>query len=335
MHVDDDQWAEYLVSSGHVPPGVTAKDLRANYEAPSIVIIGLFTVLAILAVALRLISRRYVIKRFGVGLDDGLALASLATLMPFVASCLYIIALGMARHPEFMAFFGTEAQFVTIEVTDTAAHLIYSTSLWLCRISGLAFYYRMCSLHQEFLVCIKVFFGLLTVGFVAQVLVVFFHCWPLSLLWRPYPGIYKCMEWTTVAVIVSAISLACDLLLFGIPAAMLWVLKSSRKKKIQLACILLPGVFVTGISVARVVLVVWDGRATAQEYTFTFLKILCVEVAEISATLITLSIPGIKPMFDKYILRKDIDGTVSGRNSPAMERQDTAQKNPALNEWMD
>lgn len=54
----------------------------------------------------------------------------------------------------------------------------------------------------------------------------------------------------------------------------------------------------------------------SETFRYSFLKLLCVETAEISATLIALSVPGIKPMFDKYILRKDIESVPSGRGTP-------------------
>lgn len=124
--------------------------------------------------------------------------------------------------------------------------MIYSTSLLLCRISGLAFYYRLCDLHKEFLLTIKVTFAILVAGYLAQICLIIFHCRPITLMWAPITeedyDKYECLDWYQIYATISSISLACDLLLFGIPAAMLKVLEIPRKQKIQLACILLPGV---------------------------------------------------------------------------------------------
>jgi len=136
--------------------------------------------------------------------------------------------------------------FARMQIMDSVTHLVYTTALWLCRISGLAFYYRMCNLHREFLISIKVIFAVLTLGYLVQIGLIVFHCQPISLLWAPVTDedarVLKCMNWLRTNLAISGISLLCDLLLFGLPAAMLWVLKISRKKKVQLAGILLPGV---------------------------------------------------------------------------------------------
>ena len=44
-------------------------------------------------------------------------------------------------------------------------------------------------------------------------------------------------------------------------------------------------------------------------FDWSFLKLLCVEVSEISATIVALSIPGLKPLVDKYLLRKGVNGS--------------------------
>lgn len=43
---------------------------------------------------------------------------------------------------------------------------------------------------------------------------------------------------------------------------------------------------------------------------------LAIEVSEIGATLIALSVPGLKPLVDKFILRRDITSGDSNVNSP-------------------
>lgn len=66
-------------ASGRVPPEFIAADLEKNYDTPAVVVIVIATVLAALFVFLRILSRKFVVKRFGLGLDDGLALVSLVS----------------------------------------------------------------------------------------------------------------------------------------------------------------------------------------------------------------------------------------------------------------
>jgi hypothetical protein len=70
---------------------------------------------------------------------------------------------------------------------------------------------------------------------------------------------------------------------------------------------------VVGISITRLVLVVkgqWE-----PDMSWSYNPMLAVEVSEISATLIALSVPGLKPLFDKFILGKDIEAPRSSRKS--------------------
>ena len=46
--------------------------------------------------------------------------------------------------------------------------------------------------------------------------------------------------------------------------------------------------------------------------SWSYNPMLAIEVSEIGATLIALSVPGIKPLFDKFVLRKGPTTTSSG-----------------------
>lgn len=165
--------------------------------------------------------------------------------IPFVGLCIKLINLGSGRHFEYIQYVLDMPTIELTEVLDFAAHIIYTTALLLCRMSGLALYYRLCSVHDRLLLAIKVVMGILIVGYLPQLFLLIFHCIPVTGLW-PYefqPGFdkYTCLQWGLVYSVNSSVSLLCDFLLFGIPVVMLRVLEMPRKRKIQLACILLPG----------------------------------------------------------------------------------------------
>ncbi|EFY84858.1 hypothetical protein MAC_09110 [Metarhizium acridum CQMa 102] len=263
------------IAAGHVPPDVPLDVLKESRDTPAIASIVVVAVLTSLVVMCRLYSRKYITKKYGFGIDDGIALASLLVFIPFAALCIVLINLGAARNFLFEFFVMTEDEYRKVQLMDSIAHLAYSTALVLCRVSGIAFYYRICYLDKKFLLAIKIIFVIIMLG----------------------------------------ISLVCDFLLFGIPAAMLKGLELPRKQKLQLACTLFPGILVIGISVARVVLVTDYAAETDDAFGYAFLKLLCVEVAEVGATIIAVSVPGVKPMVDKYILTKDKESHSSSSNS--------------------
>ncbi|KPM42124.1 hypothetical protein AK830_g4367 [Neonectria ditissima] len=293
------------IADGRVPDGVTAEFLNESKDAPAIAGIIFVAVLTSIVVLGRLGSRAFLIRRFGI--DDTLTLLSWISFIPFVALSIWLIKLGSGRHYDYIQYVLDMDTVKLTEVLDFASHIIYTAALLFCRISGLALYYRLCKLHNGLLMAIRVVFAVLVAGFLPQLLLLVFHCRPVTALW-PYdwqPGAerYTCLQWGLVYSVNSSVSLVCDLLLFGIPIVMLRVLEMPRRRKIQLACILLPGISVIAISVTRLVLVIEGQWQPDQSWSYN--PMLGVEVSEIGATLIALSVPGVKPLFDRFIMRKD------------------------------
>ncbi|KAG8426173.1 hypothetical protein J3459_008372 [Metarhizium acridum] len=150
---------DQAIADGRVPPDVTRAILLESKDRPAVVGILIVTILTFLVVCGRVASRTFIVRRFGY--DDGLAVISLSSTL--------------------------------------VAHIIYTTALLLCRISGLAFYYRICGVHHGFLIAIRAVFGVIVAGFMPQLFLLIFHCQPVTGLW-PYgwePGWerYTCLQW--------------------------------------------------------------------------------------------------------------------------------------------
>ncbi|KAI7764413.1 hypothetical protein LZL87_003618 [Fusarium oxysporum] len=296
------------IADGRVPKGVTAAYLNQSKDAPAIVGIILVTCLTSIIVLGRLASRAFLIRRFG--LDDSLTLVS------------WLIQLGSGRHFDYIQYVLDMPTIEYTEVLDFGAHIVYTVALLFCRMSGLAFYHRLCAVHDRLRLSIKIVLGILIAGFLPQVFLIVFHCTPVTGLWpyewQPDFDKYTCLQWGLVYSVNSSVSLVCDLLLFGIPIVMLRVLEMPRKRKIQLGCILLPGISVIAISITRLVFVI-EGQWNA-DMSWAYNPMLAIEVSEIGATLIALSVPGVKPLFDKFILRRDIaQGESTGKSRYAQQ----------------
>ncbi|KAF5712594.1 integral membrane protein pth11 [Fusarium globosum] len=308
------------IADGRVPKGVTAAYLNQSKDAPAIVGIILVTCITSIIVLGRLASRAFLIRRFG--LDDSLTLVSWVCLVVFVGLCIKLIQLGSGRHFDYIQYVLDMPTIEYTEVLDFGAHIVYTVALLFCRMSGLAFYHRLCAVHDRLRLSIKIVFGVLIAGFLPQVFLIIFHCTPVTGLWpyewQPDFDKYTCLQWGLVYSVNSSVSLVCDLLLFGIPVVMLRVLEMPRKRKIQLGCILLPGISVIGISITRLVFVI-EGQWNA-DMSWAYNPMLAIEVSEIGATLIALSVPGVKPLFDKFILRRDItQGESTGKSRYAQQ----------------
>ncbi|OHE96294.1 hypothetical protein CORC01_08366 [Colletotrichum orchidophilum] len=298
-----DSEASAAVAAGRVPPEISLAYLEETRDGPSMNASIFMFAVTLVIVNGRAFSRLFLRKSFGI--DDTLAVISMAMFIAFVPLCLILINIGSGRHFEFIQFVMTQEILEETEVLDFTAHLIYTSALFVCRFSGLAFYYRVCGVHSRFLVAIKAAALFLIAGYITQMLLIVFHCLPVTALW-PYEwqsqfNQFKCLPWGFVYGINSAVSLLCDFVLFGIPVAMLWMLEMTRKRKIQLACILLPGIFVVAISVARLILVINGQWQPDQSWIYS--PLLATEVAEIGATLVALSIPGFRPLAEELFNR--------------------------------
>lgn len=157
------------------------------------------------------------------------------------------------------------------------------------------------------------------VAYLAPVFLLIFHCVPVTGLW-PYPfqpevRDYHCLQWGTVYVTNSAISVVCDLILFALPTAIITSLRMSIISKIKLSFILMPGLLVIGISCARMYFVIVGQWEADESWSYGYL--LAIEVAEVGATLVALSVPALKPQFGSMF--ETFDRTFISRNATARQ----------------
>ena len=166
-----------------------------------------------------------------------------------MALCIVLINLGSGRHIEYIQYVLTNDQTNLTEVLDFVAHLLYTTALFVCRLSGLAFYQRIIALgNRKITIAIWAATGFLIAAYLPQMFLLIFHCIPVTGLW-PYGwqaevNNFTCLQWGVVYSVNSSVSLICDLILFTIPAIIISKLQVSPKRRLVLSLILLPGVLV-------------------------------------------------------------------------------------------
>lgn len=96
---------------------------------------------------------------------------------------------------------------------------------------------------------------LLFAAYLPQLFLLIFHCKPVTGLW-PYawqhePVTYKCLSWGLVYSVNSGVSLACDVMMFIIPAILIKQLHVSVKNKVKLSLVMFPGVLSVLLSASR------------------------------------------------------------------------------------
>ncbi|KAJ5826073.1 hypothetical protein N7474_003211 [Penicillium riverlandense] len=290
-------------AAGRIPDNVSLEYLAQSRDSPAIAGIIFLVCLTGVLMSMRLYARIFLVKRFG--LDDALATFTLTLYVAFVVLCIILINLGSGRHIEYIEHVLSMTTVRQTEVLDFVAHILYTTALFTCRLSGLAFYYRLCprssKLHKAIIVAVPLLFA----TYLPQFFLLLFHCRPVTGLW-PYEWQhettdYKCLSWGLVYSVNSGVSLACDLLMFIIPSILIKQLQISREKKIKLSLVMFPGVLVIAISAIRVWLVA-EGQWTS-DGSWAYNPMLGIENAEIAGTLIALSVPALKPVFGNVFSR--------------------------------
>lgn len=284
-------------ATGRIPDGISLSYLAESRDHPAIVGILFMVCFAGLLVLVRLYARLFIVKKLG--LDDALAVLTMIVYIVFVVLSIALINLGSGRHIEYIQYVLSMPTVRETEVLDFVAHILYTTALFLCRLSGLAFYFRISARSSKLRLGIMVVAGIITAAYLPQIFLLIFHCKPVTGLW-PYewqvePINYTCLSWGLVYSVNSGVSLSCDVMMFIIPGILIKELHVSLKKKIKLSVVMFPGVFVIVISAVRVWLVVVGQWASDGSWAYN--PMLCVENAEISSTLIALSVPALKPVF--------------------------------------
>lgn len=166
--------------------------------------------------------------------------------IPFVVLSLILIKLGSGRHIEYIQYVLSMSTVRQTEILDFVAHIFYTTALFLCRLSGLAFYYRISVKQSKLRLVIIVVGVIIFAAYLPQLFLLIFHCLPVTGLW-PYgwqiePVAYKCLSWGLVYSVNSGVSLACDVMMFIIPGILIQMLHTSLRKKIQLSAVMFPGI---------------------------------------------------------------------------------------------
>lgn len=132
------------------------------------------------------------------------------------------------------------------ELLDIIIHFLYVVALFICRLSGLAFYSRLSDAHNKLRVSIRVCTVVFVIFFLAQFFLLLFHClpvtgkWPYS--WQADYHSYKCVSWGAVYITISCLSFACDVVMFVIPSMLIHLLHVPIRRKLELALVMFPGV---------------------------------------------------------------------------------------------
>ncbi|KAL2821327.1 hypothetical protein BDW59DRAFT_164210 [Aspergillus cavernicola] len=267
----------------------SAAYLAEDRSQPALIGIVVVTVLSFIVVMIRLYARRFLIRELG--WDDLLIVFAQLISWATMSCCVMILHYGSGRH--LAALVTNPETLVNMYKWLVTTQLVYMFNLWLCRISGLAFYARLNPMPQ-FILYLRLSFAFVTAVFVAQMLIIGLQCIPLSALWGAVEG--RCMGSRIVFVSTGALTIACDSLILLLPVKIVLNLQVKLARKLALLAILCFGIFAVITSVLRMVSMIVSVQHPA-DATWYFSPVIAWTCAEISAAIIALSLPALRAIF--------------------------------------
>ncbi|OQE44232.1 hypothetical protein PENCOP_c002G07565 [Penicillium coprophilum] len=263
--------------------------LAEDRRQPAIIGMVVVTALSLLVVIVRLYARGYLIHELG---WDDLTIV-IAQLVSWIVLGLSIMVIHYGSGQHLAALMNNPETLVHMYKWLVGAQLVYTFNLWLCRVSGIAFYARLNQMPR-FILYLRISFAFVTVVYVAQTLIVALQCIPLAVLWGGAEG--KCMGSVTVFISTSGLTIACDLLVLLLPLNIIFSLQATLVRKLALALVLCVGVFAVVTSILRMVSMI-VAIQHPKDPTWYFSVVMVWSTTEISAAIIALSLPALRALF--------------------------------------
>ncbi|KAF7554956.1 hypothetical protein G7046_g6678 [Stylonectria norvegica] len=226
---------EAAVASGKLPDGITVEYLMESRDTGAKIAIMVCAAIATVVVLLRCYARAFIIRSFA--LDDWLTLLALALFIPVPILACFLINTGNGRHFEYVYYIMPPAVLVQAKTYDYIRHTFYTAALLVCRLSGLAFYQRICARHDYFSRWIRIVGVMLIVCYIVQECLILFHCIPITSAF-PYTvvalsaariAIMSKNQWISdgtwswdIQLTVEVTELAATLLALSIPGLRTW-----------------------------------------------------------------------------------------------------------------
>ncbi|KAH9904363.1 hypothetical protein F4778DRAFT_789959 [Xylariomycetidae sp. FL2044] len=248
----------------------------------------------ILVVLLRVYCR--FTGRAGLGWDDGLILISAMLGVGLVVEAGFLSGLGMGHH-----MVEVERNYSIMMTVFRSLRYTFFFCTGLNKLSALAFYLRIFPSRQMKFACIimSTIVILWTSGNVTQEII---SCDAVNRIVEP-ANTQTCVERKDADIATAAGNAFGDLVVLVLPLQSIWKLQMRISDKIQLTILLLLGLAVTGVALARLDAIVdtdYEG-----DITTSGLNSLTFSVLEPNLAIICMSLPMIQPLLRGLCRRRD------------------------------
>ncbi|KAM0540619.1 hypothetical protein ACHAPJ_013563 [Fusarium lateritium] len=251
------------------------------------------TVIAFVAVCLRVFTRRYVVKSV-LGADDYLCIAGLVFSFIFLGVSLTLLNLGAGNHMWDIPWDNYSPRFWQTTVGST---LVYSVCIGLAKLSVLTFYLRI-SPVKFVRRAVHILMTLVCVYTFLYVLLIVFRCRPVPAGWDlTIEG--ECIEKTVPVLLLAVCNIVVDCFVLCLPIRIVQPLQIPLRQKISLAVLFATGGFIIIVSIRRATVTYPILHAT--DYTWKLPEQLILSFIEVNGGLVCVSVPALKPFCMRYI----------------------------------
>ncbi|KAH8738245.1 hypothetical protein BGZ61DRAFT_526235 [Ilyonectria robusta] len=251
------------------------------------------TVLACIAVCLRLFTRKYVVKGV-LGLDDYMCLCALGFSIIFLGLTSHLSSLGAGHHMWDILLSDFSPHFWQ---TSISATLIFAVSIAFSKLSVLFFFLRI-SPDRVIRRAVHTLISLICVYTLVYIFLMIFRCRPVSSGWDlTVEG--QCIDSLVPMLTLSIANIVIDLFVLLLPIRIVIPLQIPLRQKISLALLFATGGFVCVASIKRTVIM--SPLLRSDDYSWDVSQQIIWTYIEVNAGVICASVPALKPFCMRYI----------------------------------
>ncbi|KAG5986615.1 hypothetical protein E4U52_008404 [Claviceps spartinae] len=263
-------------------PGYNPEDLQPW----TVGVVVSMTVLALVSVALRLVSRR--LNRQALWLDDKMIVFSMVWNLVVVGFIFAMYSCGMGIHADKV----DPSQIVMMAKWLVVAEVLYAWNLGWTKLSLLLMYYRIFR-HTYFKKMAWVVGAFVWAWVICITFLFIFICVPVQKLWQPQlPG--HCINQVGTWIANASSTILTDLLILIMPMPQIWTLQLRKAEKIGLTMAFGLGFFVVFASAYRTSVLFTYSNS---DPTYTLAPTVGWTAIELSAGIISACLPTLLPIF--------------------------------------
>ncbi|KAJ5963706.1 uncharacterized protein N7479_003582 [Penicillium vulpinum] len=288
--------------------GLKSKDGR---EIVTVMLV--FGAISLTSTILRVVSRRT--RNVSLGLDDYCMIGATFLIM----ACTVVVILmvtngGVGLHANTGEVPFTDIQFNLKMLI--ACQVLYGTGLALVKTSMMTLYHKLFGIKANMQVAIYVTGAIVWAWALSIILESFLICHPVAFNWNPtLPG-GGCGNRNAAFVIAGVLNMVTDFMVMALPIPYIWKLQLRIGRKIGLLVAFSIGIFVSAISMVRVVSLM---NVDFNDLTYTLPIPLMWSMLEQQLAIVAANLPLLRRVFSNVLPRSWLGSSAYGTGTPSGE----------------